>query len=345
MNIRTIIASCLKEETPIYQFQKYIRAWSYSTRWMPYLRSFTNNKVLYGMIFALSVPVGFVKYLMNFIKPPEKGACTGLAIVAIIKNEGRYLKEWMDFYLVMGAEKIILFDNESTDNTAEIAKHTVYADKVDYIYFPGKVRQLDAYNIALRKYKKAYKYLAFLDCDEFMYCEGEKLNSRIERLFKRHQKEHMGGLVVNWLCFGSSGHIKIPQGGVLENYLWRTPDNASENHMIKSVVMPSKVVAFVSPHYPIYRQGYMGMNEKGEKVKASRTNSVSTSLIRNNHYFTKSLEDFEAKVARGRADMKRKRQMTQFNQDGRNEVFDDRILRVLAEETKHANSERSSKRN
>src|SRR5262249_868545 len=40
-----------------------------------------------------------------------------LSVVATIKNEGRYLREWIEFQRLMGAEQIYLYDNGSIDNT------------------------------------------------------------------------------------------------------------------------------------------------------------------------------------------------------------------------------------
>ncbi|MBR0260666.1 MAG: glycosyltransferase family 2 protein [Selenomonadaceae bacterium] len=44
-----------------------------------------------------------------------------LAIVAILKNEGRYLKEWLDYHLSAGVDHFYLYDNDSTDNQAGLA--------------------------------------------------------------------------------------------------------------------------------------------------------------------------------------------------------------------------------
>lgn len=43
-----------------------------------------------------------------------------IAIVAIAKNEGLYLKEWIEYHLLVGIKKIYFYDNESEDNTKDI---------------------------------------------------------------------------------------------------------------------------------------------------------------------------------------------------------------------------------
>ena len=76
-----------------------------------------------------------------------------LAVVAILKNEAPYLKEWLDYHLIAGVKHFYLYDNESPDNQAEVAKLYVAAGLVDYIPAPGKVMQTAVYNDAIKRFK------------------------------------------------------------------------------------------------------------------------------------------------------------------------------------------------
>ncbi len=91
-----------------------------------------------------------------------------LAVVAILKNEGRYLKEWLDYHLAAGVDHFYLYDNDSADNQAEVAKPYVEAGLVDYFPTPGKAMQIVAYNNAIKKFKFQSRYMAFIDLDEFL---------------------------------------------------------------------------------------------------------------------------------------------------------------------------------
>ena len=92
-----------------------------------------------------------------------------LSVVSILKNEGHYLKEWLDYHIVAGVEHFYLYDNESPDNQAEVAKPYVAAGLVDYIPAPGKFMQCAAYNDAVKRFKFQSRYMAFIDGDEFIY--------------------------------------------------------------------------------------------------------------------------------------------------------------------------------
>ncbi len=96
-----------------------------------------------------------------------------LAIVAILKNEGPYLKEWLDYHLLAGVDHFYLYDNESPDNQAEVAKPYVEAGLVDYFPLPGKSMQFVAYNDAVKRFKFQCRYMAFIDGDEFIFPKME----------------------------------------------------------------------------------------------------------------------------------------------------------------------------
>ena len=43
-----------------------------------------------------------------------------LAVVAIMKNAGPYIKEWLDYHLLAGVEHFFIYDNDSLDNMKEV---------------------------------------------------------------------------------------------------------------------------------------------------------------------------------------------------------------------------------
>ena len=91
-----------------------------------------------------------------------------LTLCAIAKNEGRYLKEWIEYHKMLGVEKFFIYDNESSDNTREILQPYIDSNLVEYRYFPGKKMQLKAYANCVKKHKHHTRYMGFLDIDEFI---------------------------------------------------------------------------------------------------------------------------------------------------------------------------------
>ena len=90
----------------------------------------------------------------------------------IAKNEATYIKEWLDFHIKQGVSKFIIYDNESTDNFREVLSPYIEAGIVIYDVIKGKRRQIDAYNMALNKYRRKFKYMGFIDADEFVFARN-----------------------------------------------------------------------------------------------------------------------------------------------------------------------------
>lgn len=220
-----------------------------------------------------------------------------LSLAAIIKNEAPYIREWVCFYYLNGVEKFYLYDNESEDNLREVLSDFVSAGIVEIINCPGKEKQVPAYNDALSRLRYKTQWLMIVDADEFMIVNG---NKKISEFLKDYEK--YAALAVNWVMYDYGGLLKKPEGLVLENYRTVHGKFHPKNLHVKSVINPRKVALCVNPHYCEYKGGNYAVNENFEKVVGPVTAVQSIEKIRLNHYYCKSYEEYEAKVARGLAD-------------------------------------------
>ena len=263
-----------------------------------------------------------------------------LAVVAILKNEAPYLKEWLDYHLLAGVEHFYLYDNDSTDNQAEVAAPYVKAGLVDYFPLPGKAMQYAAYNDAVKRFKFQSRYMAFIDCDEFIY---PKTNRRIVEVVDEilTGKENVAALGINWQCFGSNGQDKADYSrGVLERFTRRAPDDwnffnsdnvRDGNIWLKSVLNPRRIDYFADPHLAHYFDGFNAVNANGMQILKSSSYPIDVAKIVINHYYTKSKEEFANKTMRGYPiTLKAPYCHEKFISYDRNEVYDDGILKYRA---------------
>lgn len=91
-----------------------------------------------------------------------------LALTAIIKDEAPYIAEWLDYHIAAGVSKFYIYDNESTDDVRDILMPYMQDGTVEYVFYPGKYRQLDAYNESLFLHRFDCRYMGFIDIDEFL---------------------------------------------------------------------------------------------------------------------------------------------------------------------------------
>lgn len=231
-----------------------------------------------------------------------------LALACIIKNEKKYVKEFVDFYLSVGVEKIYLFDNDSTDNVKEILESYIKLGKVVYITFPGVRVQNAAYRYAIRYCKTFTRWLMLVDIDEFLFSTSGR---KVSDVLKKY--EDYPGIGVNWILFGPSGHDYSPEGLVVENYTETFQDqNHIYNRRIKSIVNPNEVESLSSPHFCLYKKGKFAVDESQNVIDGTVsyiegygyafTEENHRNILRINHYITKSKEELKIKCERGYPD-------------------------------------------
>lgn len=267
---------------------------------------------------ALIVPSLFHSLYLNVSQQDWNGK-VNLGIVAIMKNEGPYLLEWIEYHRSIGFEKFYLYDNESTDDTSKLLEPYIRADIVEYTWLPGKARQVDAYNDVLNKHAADCKFLAVIDLDEFINFG----NNDVLAYLNNHVTGKVSGLAINWLIFGSSGWTSKPKGLVLENFTQRSEYSFPINRHVKTIVNPRAVLGFASPHYAVPLIGYSSINTRGDRIKgsfSSASQSDTPPVI--NHYFCKSKQEYREKLMRGRAANFDIRRQEEFSIHDRNDVTD-----------------------
>ena len=242
-----------------------------------------------------------------------------LSIAAIMKNEGPYLKEWLDFHILVGVEKFYLYDNGSTDNTTEILKPYIEHGIVDYTFFPGRAQQSPAYYDVIGKHADDTRWMALIDLDEFLVPVKHKTLPEFLRTLPRFSQ-----LIVSWVDYGSNGHETKPDGLVIENYT----KHARDNWGVKSIINPRLITYLGNPHYN-YVAGPT-IDENGRKLAKvnQEKNPTTINKIRCNHYITKSHAEYTARCNLGDAGSGEKVKTfgrdveTNFRRFDKNDVYD-----------------------
>ena len=255
-----------------------------------------------------------------------------LAVVAIMKNEEPYVKEWLDYHLLAGVDHFFIYDNDSTEDFKKILQPYIDAELVTYIFYPGKARQYEAYNAAVRDYKFYCRYMAFVDGDEFILSKSKPtITEVVEEILTPNP--NAAALGVNWIFYGSNHQDTADYSkGVIERFTLR---EESVNKHIKTIANPRKINYFCNPHFSIYFSSCFSVNEQGENFDGAFNEYASDEKIVINHYYMKSREEYLKKVQRGVADFKvNVYDEKNFSHETQNDVFDDGILKYRDERRK-----------
>lgn len=223
------------------------------------------------------------------------------AICAVFQNEARFLKEWIEYHKIVGAQHFYLYNNESQDEYLKVLQPYLDEGSVELIEWnvpdfqhSGQKR---AYLDAIGKSKENVKWLAIIDLDEYLV---PKAHDSIVSWLSEYENEGIGGIGINWQMFGTSFVPKIEQHQLLtERLTLKALENHSENIHIKSIVRPEYVVEPVHIHHFEYREGYAQVNSNKEPFTGPFSPYVATDKIQINHYWTKD-EEFlhETKIPR-----------------------------------------------
>lgn len=254
-----------------------------------------------------------------------------LSITAIAKNEAPYLKEWIEYHRLLGVERFYFYDNESNDNTKEILDPYIKKGIVVYHYVKGKAMQIPVYKDAIARYKNNTRWMAIIDLDEFIVPVN---SNNLKEFLKDYEK--FPALGINWVMFDSNGLINKPDGLVTENYTRINKDYKNEqsaNIHIKSIVDPKKVIHVITPHSFIYKNLQFAVNENYKKITKYPFALIkhSSEKIRINHYYSKSLEEYKARVLKGKADADTAKDFIESYINFKATIPDERILRFLPE--------------
>lgn len=253
-----------------------------------------------------------------------------LSVIAIFKNEGHILNEWITHYLNEGVDHFYLIDNGSTDDYEEKIISHIKNERVTLIKDDRKWAQEELYNQYFLPKRRHNTWFMICDLDEFIYARNgyTTISSFLRSLPKR-----VGMVQIPWKLFGSSGHIDQPKD-VVNHFLRRARYNGKNipgadypnKNLSKSIVRCSSLkkifihrCGIKKRYQTIHATKDLLFHESSVKASYVPCNEelLQSSFLQLNHYAIQSYNWFmNVKVKRGAADAKNHqndRNTTYFN--------------------------------
>lgn len=242
-----------------------------------------------------------------------------LYIGAIFKNEAMGIAEWLAHYRRFGVDHFFLINDASTDAyESEIEPFrdviTLYQNDIP----ANDGRQKTAYNKFFAHLRNEDVWLMIVDLDEFIYPPHDQ---SIKDVLNRY--DDYSQITVDWILFGSNGHIRQPQSIRLS--FTRCHDNLAPLSY-KSIVKPRDILV----EYDIHRSNVRGKSLHFKLI----TREYDAELVCN-HYQVQSLERWQnVCMTRGCVNFPQHhgiewRNMERFHQFDFNDKEDRRLARIL----------------
>jgi hypothetical protein len=195
--------------------------------------------------------------LNNYKLPINYGPTKSVALFTNARDE-KNIKEWAAHHLLIGFDKIIIFDHKSILPLKDVFNN--FDNRVTVIdakHYERNVK-LKLMNVAAKIAKNLkVDWFIYLDADEFLILSNQFIG--VKHFLNHYTNAH--SLAVNWLVFGSNNHVKDPEGLILENY---TKSDYNLDQHVKSFVRPYEVVKAINPHYYVIKNPnrMFGMNKR-----------------------------------------------------------------------------------
>ncbi|MBM6938457.1 glycosyltransferase family 2 protein [Pseudoflavonifractor phocaeensis] len=222
-----------------------------------------------------------------------------IALCLLIKDEGEYLPEWLDWHFAAGVDHVYLYDNGSEVPVSDSIP-AEYIDRCTVVDWAGPHinTQTDAYANCLGTCGPAWEWMGFIDTDEFIHIEdGRSIPAYLAAL-----PAEADGVALKWVVYGAGGQYTKMPGKVRERF---TVKAAYPSYLLqcKCIVRPGRIRAMAA-HGPIQVDSHRPrlVNSRGQPIRGICDPAVTAEAAWVEHYFTRSLEEWNEKIARGSCD-------------------------------------------
>ena len=212
------------------------------------------------------------------------------AVCLVAKDEDYYLQEWAAYHLRIGFDTLIIYDNGSSVPIKQTLQDFIDIGRVIVHDVPGEFTQSKFYTSCIIKYRNQYKWIAFIDSDEFIF---PKKTTNIKIFLSEY--EDYGGVVANWVNFGTSGLQNRKDNSQIFNFILT---DYEESSIIKSIVQPSKVEVY-GIHGATFLDSHFSVSSDHVPLEQNCYSSpFINDKIQINHYIFRSWEDYAHKLSR-----------------------------------------------
>jgi hypothetical protein len=217
-----------------------------------------------------------------------------LAMMIRVKDEARFLPEWMAHHMNLGFQHIFVYDNNSTDRIEDVIAPFVDRGEATYVrWSPIPASPSCDYDF-LDRFGASCRWVAFFDADEFLF---ETRPGELASVLDEYRDRP--AVAVCWRYFGSSGHETIPPGLVTEHF---DHADAVYNRHVKVIARPSQIVRHRNSHNFFFQRGRLAVTPDGHRVFGSFVTPPARTRLALHHYVYRSREDYTRKARRGYVD-------------------------------------------
>jgi Glycosyltransferase family 92 len=217
-----------------------------------------------------------------------------LSVMTRIKNEARFLPEFIAHHKIIGAEHFYFYDNNSEDTPETVLKPFIDRGMATIIPWRTVPASPSCYTDFFQKFASDSTWVAFIDADEFII---ERQAGLLLNLLSK--LDPAPALAINCRYFGSSFHETLPPGLITNNFVH---SDQSTNYHVKVIATPARVKAYYNPHNFIFDRLASAVDCVGRPVRGTFAVKADQFDLEISHYVYRSRDNYLSKLGMGFAD-------------------------------------------
>jgi len=226
----------------------------------------------------------------------------------IARQENKYVKEFIKYYINLGVEKFIFGDNNlpNTEKLSDILQDYISNGTVDIIeIFNSTIGQSEFGQSVYEKYKKRCGWFLFFDIDEYLeifFNKNETLN--LKQFLSNQIFSNCESILFNWLIYTDNELIFYDNRTLLERFTTPNYKNRDNVH-VKSIVRGNldKIIFHFNTSNHVPSRNLSICDSKGNLRKIYNPFAISPPIFDYGylkHFTTKTAEEYCTKMKRGR---------------------------------------------
>lgn len=209
-----------------------------------------------------------------------------LSIFMRFRDEAKWLREWIEYHLLVGVDHFYLMDHCSVDHPEEVLHPYIQRGLVTLHRWDKELPPAGKHagifvemgNSILANHRHETTWLAIIDSDEFLVPAP---TYQLKDLLREY--EQYPALAVNWQMFGTSQVEKIPDDRLMtELLLKRAPRDYVDNGHVKVIIQPQRTTG-LKIHEAHYTSGH-AVNTNKTQVLGPHNRPILTDKLRLHHY-------------------------------------------------------------
>ena len=257
--------------------------------------------------FKKPVPLAHLRHTLPALAPFKKPVPLAnprykLAMCAIFRDEARFLKEWIEYYLMLGVEHFYLLNHMSKDNPEAVLQPYIERGLVTLTYEMRAPQagqshipyQIEFYKRTNEQVENTVEWLACFDIDEYLV---PLQDDNIVQLLERYPD--YAAVSFNWVVFGTGGVQGVPGDKLMIETL-----NKRSHRMhgaFKTIRRPRCMADTRSAHRPFLQVGFMWCHEDKKLLCWNDKNCTPPQrpqVAHINHYYLKDRDFIATKKTR-----------------------------------------------